>query len=90
MDEARAEPHDGIAATAAPIRAGRPLVYRVNPALQGASASVPAAQLLGVLGAVVSTTLAGLVFCFLRLRSRNLLAPILLHLATNDLGYLAA
>lgn len=64
-------------------------VRRVNPVLQEASASLPSAQLLGVVAAVVSTTLAGLVFCFLRLRSRSLIAPILLHLATNDLGYLS-
>lgn len=32
---------------------------------------------------VVATTLAGFVFCWLRLRSRSLVAPTLAHLATN-------
>lgn len=65
-------------------------IYRVNPVLRDASTGVSAAPLLGVLAAVVSTTAAGLVLCFLRLRSRSLVAPILVHLATNDLGYVAA
>ena len=58
--------------------------------LRDASTGVSAASLLGVLAAVVSTAAAGLVLCFLRLRSRSLVAPILVHLATNDLGYVAA
>jgi len=42
-----------------------------------------------VAGTVVSTTVAGLVFHGLRRRA-GLLAPVLLHLATNSLGYAAA
>jgi membrane protease YdiL (CAAX protease family) len=45
---------------------------------------------LAVAAAVVGTGLSGLVFCWLRLRSGSLLAPIGLHLATNSVGYLTA
>jgi membrane protease YdiL (CAAX protease family) len=45
---------------------------------------------LAVAAAVVATGLSGLVFCWLRLRSGSLLAPIGLHLATNSVGYLTA
>jgi len=41
-----------------------------------------------VVFAVVSTTIAGLVFGALRQRSGSLLAPIGLHWATNGLGYI--
>jgi uncharacterized protein len=46
-------------------------------------------QLLGVLGAVVATTAAGLVFCWLRWRSGSLIAPAALHWALNGAGVLA-
>jgi uncharacterized protein len=42
-----------------------------------------------VAGSVVSTAAAGVLFCELR-RHRGLLAPVMLHLATNSLGYLFA
>lgn len=45
---------------------------------------------LAVLLACLATALAGLVLTWLRLRSGSLLAPALLHLATNSLGALAA
>jgi membrane protease YdiL (CAAX protease family) len=46
---------------------------------------------LGALaGAVVVTTVAGVLFSWARRRSGNLLAPVLLHLATNVGGLLAA
>ena len=41
-------------------------------------------------GAVVVTFLAGLVFAWLRLRSRSLVAPVLAHVATNGLALVAA
>ncbi|MFP4311109.1 MAG: CPBP family intramembrane glutamic endopeptidase [Nitriliruptoraceae bacterium] len=44
----------------------------------------------GVLGAVLVTFLAGIIFAWLRLRSDSLLAPCLAHWATNALGLLAA
>ena len=41
-------------------------------------------------GSVLATAAAGVVFCALRVRGRHLLAPALLHLAFNDVGYLLA
>lgn len=43
-----------------------------------------------VLGAVAITTVAGIGFTWLRLRSGSLLAPILAHIATNSFALLAA
>lgn len=44
----------------------------------------------GLVGAVLVTFLAGVVFAWLRLRTGSLLAPCLAHWATNALGLLAA
>jgi uncharacterized protein len=55
--------------------------------------AVPAASPEGIAtiaGAVVVTSIAGVLFCWLRLRSGSLAAPILAHWATNALGLLAA
>jgi uncharacterized protein len=46
--------------------------------------------LAAIAGAVLVTTVAGVVFSWLRLRSGSLLAPVLAHWATNSLGLLAA
>ena len=46
--------------------------------------------LLAVTGSVLATALAGLVFCWLRIRSGSLFASMGLHWATNGLGYLVA
>jgi membrane protease YdiL (CAAX protease family) len=43
-----------------------------------------------VLVACLASAAAGVVFTLLRLRSGSLIAPMLLHLATNSLGLLAA
>jgi membrane protease YdiL (CAAX protease family) len=43
-----------------------------------------------VAGSVAITFGAGLVFCWLRLRSRSLLAPVLAHLATNGAALVVA
>jgi uncharacterized protein len=48
------------------------------------------AVLAAVVGAVVVTAIGGVVFCWLRLVSGSLLAPILAHWATNAFGLLAA
>jgi len=45
---------------------------------------------LAVLLGCLLTAAAGVLFAWLRLRSGSLLAPVLLHLATNTLGTLAA
>lgn len=60
-----------------------------NRAVAGASASV-AGQALVVLGSVAVTFIAGLVFCWLRLRSRSLIAPVMAHFATNGLALAVA
>ena len=60
-----------------------------NPAVSGAAGST-AARVLVVLGAVAVTSAGGLVFAWLRLRSRSLLAPVIAHAATNGLGLAVA
>ena len=47
-------------------------------------------QVLLVLGSVAVTFVAGLVFCWLRLRSRSLIAPVMAHCATNGLALAVA
>jgi uncharacterized protein len=69
-------------------------LWHVRPTLSGLSANDladgPALRALAVLGVCVFTAVAGLLFTWLRLRSGSLLAPVLLHLATNSLGTVAA
>ena len=47
-------------------------------------------RVLLVLGSVAVTFVAGLVFCWLRLRSRSLIAPIMAHAATDGLALTVA
>jgi len=65
------------------------------PALGGSAANQAATTTLGgggsatalrVLGTVLLTALAGAVFCWLRIRSGSLLAPIMAHWAINSVG----
>ncbi|GAB3315316.1 CPBP family intramembrane metalloprotease [Geodermatophilus aquaeductus] len=69
-------------------------LWHVRPTLSGLAANDLAdgvvATATAVLLTVLWTTAAGLLFTWLRLRSGSLLAPVLLHLATNSLGVLAA
>src|SRR6266516_5098065 len=60
-----------------------------NHVFRGEAGSV-AGQVLLVLGAVLVTSGAGLVFCWLRLRSGSLIAPVLAHAATNGLALTVA
>jgi CAAX protease family protein len=60
-----------------------------NRAVGGASAST-GGQVLVVLGAIAVTFAAGLAFCWLRLRSRSLIAPVIAHTATNGLALAVA
>jgi membrane protease YdiL (CAAX protease family) len=60
-----------------------------NREFAGASASV-AGQVLLVLGSIAVTSIAGLAFCWLRLRSRSLIAPVMAHIATNGLALTVA
>jgi membrane protease YdiL (CAAX protease family) len=64
-------------------------VTSFNP-VTDALAGDPLTRALGVAAAVAGTALAGLVFCWLRLRSGSLVAPALAHWATNGLGYALA
>ena len=56
-----------------------------NRAVSGLAASV-GGQVLVVFGSIAVTSIAGLAFCWLRLRSRSLIAPIMAHIATNGLA----
>jgi len=60
-----------------------------NHEFKGAAAST-AGQVLLVLGAIAVTFVAGLVFCWLRLRSRSLIAPVMAHATTNGLALTVA
>ena len=62
---------------------------RDNHATAGLSASI-GGQVLVVLGAIAVTFVAGLVFCWLRLRSRSLIAPVMAHAAINGLALTVA
>ena len=61
-----------------------------DQAIGTAVGSGSSGQAVSVLGTVLFTALAGVVFCELRRRSGSLLAPAGLHWATNALGVLAA
>ncbi len=60
-----------------------------NHLFRGAASSV-AGQVLLVLGSIAVTFVAGLVFCWLRLRSKSLVAPVMAHVATNGLALTVA
>jgi membrane protease YdiL (CAAX protease family) len=60
-----------------------------NRAVAGAANSV-AGEVLVVLGSVAVTSVAGLIFCWLRLRSRSLIAPVMGHAAVNGLALTVA
>jgi uncharacterized protein len=61
------------------------VALQVNGVVVSSAAGVGA-----IAGAVLVTTVAGMMFCWLRERSGSLLTPILAHWATNSLGLLAA
>ena len=61
-----------------------------NQAIGSAVGKGTSGQAISVLGTVLFTGLAGVVFCELRRRSGSLLASAGLHWATNGLGVLAA
>jgi len=70
--------------------------WHVLPAVDGARQGSPTGQVARahlvrqVVGTVAFTALAGVVFGLLRSQSGSLLAPTLLHWATNGLGVVAA
>lgn len=61
-------------------------IEEVNPLLEDALGG-GLGRVFAVAGAVVFTAAAGYLFCFLRLRSGSIVAPVLLHVATNSLGF---
>jgi membrane protease YdiL (CAAX protease family) len=63
---------------------------RDNQAIGNTVGNAASGQVISVLGTVLFTGLAGVVFCELRRRSGSLLASAGLHWATNGLGVLAA
>lgn len=65
-------------------------LWHVVPSLGAATANdiTGPARVGAVAGAVLVTTGAGGLFCWLRVRSGHLLAPVLLHLGFNDGAYL--
>ena len=69
-------------------------LWHVRPTLAALAVNDPGASLWaqvgGVGAAVAFTGLAGVLFCWLRLRSESLVAPMVLHVATNSLGVVAA
>jgi membrane protease YdiL (CAAX protease family) len=68
-------------------------LWHVLPALDGstANAATPGRRTvaLRVVGTVLFTAVAGVVFAWLRLESGSLVTPVLLHWATNGLGVVA-
>src|SRR5262249_38528109 len=60
-----------------------------NRAVSGAYASAGGRVLL-VLGAIAVTFVAGLVFCWLEIRSKSLIAPVIAHAATDGLALIVA
>ncbi|WP_346618859.1 CPBP family intramembrane glutamic endopeptidase [Blastococcus montanus] len=69
-------------------------IWHVRPTLSAVAANDladgPVRTAVLVLLGCLATAVAGGLFAWLRLRSGSLLAPTLLHLATNSLGILAA
>jgi membrane protease YdiL (CAAX protease family) len=63
--------------------------WHLVPALSDASGQSGAATIGVVVGTIAVTTVAGVVLAWLRLRSGSLAAPVLAHIATNSLTYLA-
>ena len=74
-------------------------LWHVLPSLGGGAANAAIADVVGgdaagtalrVAVTVVSASVAGVVLCWLRLRSGSLLAPILAHWTVNGLGVIVA
>jgi membrane protease YdiL (CAAX protease family) len=68
-------------------------LWHVYPAWRGDAenqALASAGKLSTVVGTMAATTVAGIVFCWLRIASQSLVAPILAHCATNSVPFIAA
>jgi uncharacterized protein len=89
--------HGVLAATM--ISSGLFGLWHVLPSLGGGTANATMASVVGadaagtavrILATVLFTSLAGVVLCWLRLRSGSLLAPVLVHWTANGLGVIVA
>ncbi len=60
---------------------------KVNPIARDVFGGGAGGKAVAVIFAIVGTMLAGLWFCFVRYRSRSILASMLGHVATNSIGY---
>jgi membrane protease YdiL (CAAX protease family) len=65
-------------------------LWHVVPTIEALHANGLTPTIPVVSAAVVATAAAGVVFCWLRLRSGSLLAPALAHVATNSIALLIA
>ena len=69
-------------------------LWHILPALEALDlnglAADGGARLVAVAGAVLTTFVGGLLFCWLRLRSASVVAPMLAHVGTNSFGFLVA
>lgn len=66
-----------------------PAMGSVTSNAAGQNLATPAARAAGVLATVLATAAAGLVFCWLRRRSRSVVAPWITHASLNSLGVVA-
>jgi membrane protease YdiL (CAAX protease family) len=64
-------------------------LWHIVPAWESTSGSA-IGTVGAIVGTVVVTTVAGIVFALLRVWSRSIVAPVLAHWATNSLAYAAA
>jgi len=66
-----------------------PAMGSVSSNAAGQTLATPAARAAGVLATVLATAAAGMVFCWLRRRSRSVVAPWITHASLNSLGVVA-
>ncbi len=65
-------------------------LWHIVPTIEALETNRLDPGVIPVVGAVVVTAVAGVAFCWLRLRSGSLLAPALAHLATNGVALVVA
>lgn len=65
-------------------------LWHIVPTIEALRANAVPASPLAVTAAVAVTAVAGLAFCWLRLRSGSILAPALAHVGTNSVALVVA
>lgn len=65
-------------------------LWHIPPALTDVSGKGALAALGGIAGTILVTSVAGVAFGYLRVRSRSVWAPVLAHAALNTFSYLGA